>query len=104
MVFDEDAYELEPWKGGVKRLTTVIIKDTYGIDLSDEVSDDTEVIRKIQDRINIILSDERLSYPTANVFSNSPLALIQTQLETELHSMQKLLGVELTSFKKLRGE
>lgn len=29
-------------------------------------------------------SDERLSYPTATVFENAPLALIQLELETKI--------------------
>lgn len=58
----------------------------------------------IQKRIAEILSDERLAYPTATVFENAPLALIQLGLTTELHTLQKVLGLGLTNIKKLRGE
>lgn len=59
---------------------------------------------QIQQRIDEILSDERLSYPTANVFINAPLALVQVQLQTELWTLEKVLGKETTNIKKLRGE
>ena len=38
----------------------------------------TEIEKKLKETE----SDERLGYPTATVFANAPLALIQTQLET----------------------
>lgn len=53
----------------------------------------TEEINK---RINEILEDERLSYPTATVFANAPLSLIQMSLATELHTLQRVLGVSLS--------
>lgn len=59
---------------------------------------------QIKKRIEEILSDERLSYPTATVFANAPLALMQYGMEVELHTLQKVLGVECTNIKKLRGE
>jgi len=58
----------------------------------------------IEKRINEILADERMSYKTAAVFSNAPLALIQYGMETELHTLQKVLEVPLTNIKKLRNE
>lgn len=59
---------------------------------------------QIKERVNEILADERLSYKTATVFTNAPLALIQYGMQVELHTLQKVLGVELTDIKKLRGE
>ena len=58
---------------------------------------------QINARINEILADERISYKTADIFSNAPLALIQLSLEVELHTLQKVLGAELTNFKGLRA-
>lgn len=55
-------------------------------------------------RIAEILNDARLSYKTAIVFSNAPLALVQISLEVELHTLQKVIGVPLTNIKRLRGE
>jgi hypothetical protein len=60
--------------------------------------------QEIQQRIDEILEDERLSYKTATIFGNSPLAIIQWGLEVELHTLQSVLGVEKTNIKKLRGE
>lgn len=59
---------------------------------------------KIKARIDEILADDRLSYKTADVFINAPLALIQLSMEIELHALQKVLEVPLTNFKELRGE
>ena len=58
---------------------------------------------QINARINEILADERLSYKPADIFSNAPLALIQLSLEVELHTLQNVLGAELTNFKELRA-
>ena len=58
---------------------------------------------QINARINELLADERLSYKAENIFSNAPLALIQLTMETELHTLQKVLGAKLTSFKELRA-
>ena len=59
---------------------------------------------QIKARIDEILSDERLSYKSADVFINAPLALIQLSMETELHTLQRVIGTERTNLKKLRGE
>lgn len=59
---------------------------------------------QIKSRISEILSDERMSYKTANLFTNAPLALIQLGMETELHTLQKVLGLPLTNLRELRKE
>lgn len=59
---------------------------------------------QIQERIDEILRDSRLSYPTASIHINAGLAFIQIQLQVELHTLQRVLGVELTNIKELRGE
>lgn len=59
---------------------------------------------EIQQKIDQILADERLSYKTATVFANAPLALIQHGMVTELHTLQWVMGQELTNIKELRGE
>lgn len=59
---------------------------------------------QIEARINAILRDERLSYKTATIVENSPLALIQYGMEVELHTLQKVIGVKLTNIKGLRKE
>ena len=60
--------------------------------------------QEIEKRIEEILSDERLSYKTATVFVNAPLALIQNSLEVELHTLQRTISVPFTDIKKLRNE
>ena len=59
---------------------------------------------QIEERIAEILKDERLSYKTATISVNTPLALIQYGLEVELHTLQKVLEIELTNIKTLRNE
>ncbi len=59
---------------------------------------------QIKARIKEILADDRLAYKTATIFGNAPLALIQITMETELHTLEKVLGLPLTDIKKLRKE
>lgn len=49
---------------------------------------------RIKDRIAIIKMDERLYYPSANVFTNAPLAIIQIGLTTELNTLERVIGIE----------
>ena len=48
--------------------------------------------KEIQARINELEADERVHYPSANVFVNAPLALIQVELRTELSALYWMLG------------
>ena len=59
---------------------------------------------EIRERIQRILSDDRMSYKTATVFENAPLTLIQHAMTTELHTLQWVLGEPPTDISKLRGE
>jgi hypothetical protein len=59
---------------------------------------------QIQKRIYEILADERLSYPTATIYANAPLALIQFELEVELHTLQKVMNIQRTDIDAMRGE
>ena len=49
---------------------------------------------EIQARIDEILADERLSYKTATVYVNAPLALIQISLEVELQTLDYITSQE----------
>lgn len=60
--------------------------------------------KEIQKRIDEIKADERLSYGSANIVINAPLALVQLALEVELSTLEKVLGIPQTNIKKLRGE
>ena len=42
----------------------------------------------IKSEISILEEDERLKLKPANVFSNAPLALIQTSLEARLNALR----------------
>jgi hypothetical protein len=60
--------------------------------------------KEIEQRIQEILDDKRMHYKTANIVVNAPLAMVQLTLETELHTLQDVLGTERTYIKDLRGE
>lgn len=47
---------------------------------------------EIQDKLKKILADERLSYPSANIQINAPLALIQLELETKRDTLRWVLA------------
>lgn len=47
---------------------------------------------EIQDKINEIQSDERFNYEPANVLTNAPLALIQTDMEAKFKALNWVLG------------
>ena len=45
----------------------------------------------VQEKINMLKSDKRLSYPTATVFENAPLALVQNSLESKITILEEIL-------------
>jgi hypothetical protein len=46
---------------------------------------------EIEKRIAELKADERLGYPSANVFTNAPLALIQVALKNEIMALNWVL-------------
>lgn len=48
--------------------------------------------KEIRDQLNKIRSDERLSYPTATIVENAPLALIQLDLEAKIDALEWVLN------------
>lgn len=60
--------------------------------------------KEIEDRVALLLKDERLYYPAATVFENAPLALIQLSMETQIHALQSVLKIKRTDFNKLRAK
>lgn len=51
---------------------------------------------QILERIAFLKMDERLTYPLATVGANAPLALTQLSLETELHTLERVMGLPLS--------
>ncbi len=47
--------------------------------------------QEIQEKLFDVEKDERLSYPTATVIENAPLALIQLSLETKRDILRWIL-------------
>jgi len=52
-------------------------------------------IEEIQAEIKAIESDERMSYPDANIFVNAPLALHQVSQKAKLNILKWVLEEEL---------
>jgi len=48
--------------------------------------------KEILDKIKELESDERLSYPTATIIENAPLALIQLEMESKITALKWVLG------------
>lgn len=53
--------------------------------------------QEILQRIAEIKSDERMGYKTATVFGNAPLAMVQLSMTTELHTLERVLGLTPTT-------
>lgn len=53
---------------------------------------------KMLDKLNELKTDERNYYPSATVFTNAPLALIQISLSSQIHLLEGLLGLPYSKF------
>jgi len=47
---------------------------------------------KILEKIDELKNDERMSYPTANIRTNAPLALIQLSMGSKISALEWVLG------------
>ena len=56
--------------------------------------------KEIEEMLKSIMSDERLSYPTATIDINAPLALIQLSLESKRDILKWVLDIVKTKEKK----
>lgn len=52
----------------------------------------------IQAKLDEIKKDERLTYPSANIQINAPLALIQLEAETRIRTLEWVLEVTPSKF------
>lgn len=50
--------------------------------------------KEIKEMLEKLQKDEKLSYPTANVFENAPLAMIQLTLKTQIGLLKWILNCE----------
>lgn len=57
---------------------------------------------EIEKKLAELKADERLYYPTATVFANAPLALIQLSLSSQINTLEWVLGLELSRFPLLK--
>jgi len=58
------------------------------------MKDKKELLQKLKE----LKDDERLTYNAATVFENAPLALIQLSAETQIHTLEWVLGLPLSKF------
>lgn len=54
--------------------------------------------QKLEFELEKLKQDERLTYPVATVFENAPLALIQFGMTSQIHLIEKMLGLPLSRF------
>ncbi|QMS78789.1 hypothetical protein [Aeromonas veronii] len=54
--------------------------------------------QEIRNKIAELEADERLHYPAASVFSNAPLALIQTDIRGQLKALHFALGLSMPEY------
>lgn len=54
--------------------------------------------QKLQEILDKLKSDKRLSYSPATVFGNAPLALHQTAAEAKIHLLEDILELPLSTF------
>lgn len=59
--------------------------------------------QEIRARMDELKSDERMTYKSANVFINAPLAIIQVELGAKIHALEWALGLPLSKF-PLKGK
>lgn len=50
--------------------------------------------KEVKKKLKKIESDERLSYPTATIVENAPLALIQLELEMKRDTLKWVLEIK----------
>ncbi len=55
----------------------------------------------IKERIKLLEEDKRIYYKPANVFTNAPLALIQTDIIAQLATLYWLLGEEVPNYAEI---
>lgn len=56
-------------------------------------------IKRIKSRLQELKKDERIAkYPSADVFTNAPLALEQVALGTKINTLEWVLELPLSSF------
>lgn len=54
--------------------------------------------KEILAQLNELKSDERLTYKSADIFGNAPLALIQLGLENRVNTLEWVLGLPMSKF------
>lgn len=59
---------------------------------------EVELMKKMEDKLFELKSDERLTYQPATILVNAPLALIQLGMESQIHLLEDLLGYPKSKF------
>lgn len=67
-------------------------------EIMDKIVLSFDIQDKMKKKLAELKSDERLTYPAATVFENSPLALHQCACESQIHLLESILGEPLSSF------
>ena len=59
---------------------------------------DRQIVEKMRLQLAVLKADVRMTYPTAQIFSNAPLALIQCEIAGKINLLESLLGIPLSGF------
>jgi len=62
------------------------------------------IIMRLESKLAELKSDERLTYPTATILENAPLALIQLGMESQIHLLEDLLELPKSKFPLVKKE
>jgi hypothetical protein len=73
--------------------TFLIVKDESGNHVGDSCYPKCLPKNLVRRKLEEIAADERLSYPTATVFENAPLALVQCGLQNQINALKWVLKV-----------
>jgi len=58
------------------------------------------IIGRMEKKLAALEADERIDYPSAEVETNAPLALIQVSLRSQANVIRELLGMEYRAYGK----
>lgn len=64
----------------------------------EKVNNPDDIKTRLLNELRELKADERMYYPSATVFENAPLALIQIASEAKINLIEKTLGIPFSSF------
>lgn len=66
--------------------------------MKENLNDALSLVIKAKEKLDELKKDERMYYPTATVFANAPLALIQCSIGAQINILENILGLPMSKF------